>query len=91
VPNELERELALGVVAALPVETVGPVTIKAWGDEGRCLGAWRAKGGGPGAFFGMNEAGEYEVEFVFQNKSVKRKVLVETKPVRIVSRPEDAK
>ncbi|MCK6471921.1 MAG: VCBS repeat-containing protein [Planctomycetes bacterium] len=56
--------------------------------EGRCIGAARATAHGPAAFFGIPQAGEYEVRWQLPGQpEVSKKVIVENAPVEIVVGP----
>lgn len=53
--------------------------------EGRCIGAARATAHGPAAFFGIPQAGEYEVRWQLPGQAeVSKKVIVENAPVELI-------
>jgi len=85
-PRKVEDGQALAIVACLPEggEHVGPVTVSARRDK-RLFGSQAVVAGGPGACFGVSEAGPVILTWRFPGGKVQqREVIVEEGPVRIV-------
>ncbi len=89
----LTGQSAMGEVLCARVELepksggAGPVTVTGW-VEGFCLGAWNVTRSGPGAHFGMFEAGPCKLKWRFpQGKMQEKEILVEDKSVRFLMAP----
>ena len=77
-PRKVADGTALAVVASLPdgCEHPGPVTVSARRDT-RAFGAEAVVAGGPGAFFGVREAGPVTLSWRFPGgKSIEKEVVV---------------
>lgn len=76
-------------VALAPAAGItGPVTVTAWVED-FCLGAWNVTRGGPGAHFGMYEAGPCKLKWQFPEVEVQEKeIMVEDEPVRFLLGPK---
>lgn len=79
-----EDTLSVRVMLPPNAPTAGPVTVSAMLEQ-RSLGAWNVFAGGPGAFFGVEEAGEVTLKWRFPGgKKQTKKLVVEDAPVRFV-------
>ena len=83
--NRSDMDRTLHVTATLPLKskTVGPVTVKGWLFD-RPLGAWNVTAGAPGAWLGMEEAGECKVKWKLPGNKTKTKMLeVDDKSINV--------
>jgi hypothetical protein len=79
-----ETPLSVQVVLPPNAADLGPILVGA-ALEKRSLGVWNVAAGGPGAFFGMKEAGEITVRWRLPGGEMRdKKILVEDKHVKFV-------